>query len=79
MAEQVTEFVSGRLSDRVFSAFDLAFHQGNIDAAGKLFQALEIVLSSQGGPNRPERREDVENIRNVGDRYMELKRQTQAA
>ncbi|MFT5439210.1 MAG: hypothetical protein ACI9MJ_001072 [Alphaproteobacteria bacterium] len=79
MAEQATELVSRRLSDRVISAFDLAFHQGNVDAAGKLYQVLEIVLSSQGGLNRPERREDVENIRNVGDRYLELKRQAQAA
>jgi hypothetical protein len=79
MAEQATELVSRRLSDRVISAFDLAFHQGNVDAAGKLYQVLEIVLNSQGGLNRPERREDVENIRNVGDRYLELKRQAQAA
>jgi hypothetical protein len=79
MAEQATELVSRRLSDRVISAFDLAFHQGNVDAAGKLYQVLETVLNSQGGLNRPERREDVENIRNVGDRYLELKRQAQAA
>jgi hypothetical protein len=79
MAEQPTEIVSRRLSDRVISAFDLAFHQGNVDAAGKLYQVLEIVLSSQGGSGRPERREDVENIRDVGDRYMDLKRQSKAA
>jgi hypothetical protein len=79
MAEQPTEIVSRRLSDRVISAFDLAYDQGNVDAAGKLYQVLEIVLSSQGGAARPERREDVENIRNVGDRFMDLKRQSQAA
>tara|TARA_R110000787_G_scaffold3947_19_gene15410 strand:- start:1143 stop:1382 length:240 start_codon:yes stop_codon:yes gene_type:complete len=79
MGEQPTEIVSRRLSDRVISAFDLAFEQGNIDAAGKLYQALEIVLSSQGGPNRSDRREDVENIRQVGDRYMTLKREAEAA
>lgn len=79
MGEQPTEIVSRRLSDRVISAFDLAFEQGNVDAAGKLYQALEIVLSSQGGPNRSDRREDVENIRQVGDRYMTLKREAEAA
>lgn len=79
MGEQPTEIVSRRLSDRVISAFDLAFEQGNVDAAGKLYQALEIVLSSQGGPNRSDRREDVENIRQVGDRYTTLKREAEAA
>ena len=79
MGEQPTEVISRRLSDRVISAFDLAFEQSNIDAAGKLYQALEIVLSSQGGPNRSDRRQDVENIRKVGDRYLTLKRQAQAA
>ena len=79
MAEQPSQTVSRRLSDRVISAFDLAYTQGNVDAAGKLYQALEIVLSSQGGAGRPERREDVENIRDVGTRYMDLKRQAHAA
>lgn len=79
MSDKPTEFVSRRLSDRIISAFDLAYDQGNLDAAGKLFQALEIVLSSQGGPDRKDRREDVENIRDVGARYMELKHRVQAA
>ncbi len=79
MAEQQTELVSRRLSDRIISAFDLAAEQGNVDAAGKLYQALEIVLSRHGGAASADRREDVENIRKVGDRYLDIKRQAEAA
>jgi len=79
MAEHESELVSRRLSDRIISAFDLAAEQNNVDAAGKLYQALEIVLSHQGDHGNRDRREDVENIRMVGNRYLDLKRADEAA
>lgn len=51
-----------RLSDKILWAFDHAVEQGAIEAAHHLMLALELALTSEGGPDKIDKRRDFEAV-----------------
>ena len=68
-----------RLSDHIVDAFDMACHQGNVDAASGLYQTLEIVLTNQGGPGSVEKRQNIDFIHAAATKLLALKSGQRAA
>jgi len=68
-----------RLSDHIVDAFDMACHQGNVDAANGLYQTLEIVLTNQGGAGSTEKRQNIDFIHAAAAKLMALKNEQRAA
>jgi hypothetical protein len=51
-----------RLSDRILAAFDLACEQGNLPVAEALVRALDLAMTKEGGPTRPDRRSELGSV-----------------
>jgi hypothetical protein len=57
-----------RLSDKILWAFDQAIDQHATGVAGLLMQALELALTSEGGPGKTDRREDLDYVMRAYDK-----------
>jgi hypothetical protein len=51
-----------RLSDKILWAFDQAIEQKATEVAGLLMHALELALTREGGPNKVDKRNDLEYV-----------------
>lgn len=51
-----------RLSDKLLAAFDQACDQKSVVVAELLMQALELTLTQHGGPEKVDKRMDIEII-----------------
>lgn len=67
-----------RLSDKILIAFDQACAEGALQVAEELYRALEVSLSSYGGKDAAEKRDDVAFIVAARDKLDRLKRERAA-
>jgi hypothetical protein len=67
---------SRRLSDRILSAFDLALEQREEVVAEALLRALELALTKEGGPGRPDRRLELGRVTEAYDRLQTLRKRS---
>jgi hypothetical protein len=51
-----------RLSDKILWAFSQAIDQKATDVAGLLMQALELALTREGGPDKIDKRHNMEDV-----------------
>lgn len=51
-----------RLSDKILWAFGQAIDQKASDVAGLLMQALELALTREGGPDKIDKRNDMDEV-----------------
>lgn len=79
MTDNQAPVIKRRLSDHIVSAFDMAYKQGNVDAASSLYQTLEIVLSNQGGANSVDKRRNIDFVHEASAKLMVLKSEQRAA
>jgi hypothetical protein len=61
-----------RLSDRILAAFDLACEQHNLPVAEALIRALDLAMTKEGGPARPDRRTDLGPVAEAYDKLRKL-------
>jgi hypothetical protein len=62
-----------RLSDKILLAFDQACETGALDCAELLLKALELSLTTMGGPGAQDRRLNMEPYMQAFDRLQSLK------
>jgi len=68
-----------RLSDKITDAFFMACDQNDVDAAERLFEVLDFVLTRHAGAGRPDRRIDTEFMRAAAARLDEVRSGHRAA
>jgi len=61
-----------RLSDRILAAFDLACAQRNLPVAEALVRALDLAMTKEGGPARPDRRTELGPVAEAYEKLREL-------
>lgn len=61
-----------RLSDRILAAFDLACAQHNLPVAEALVRALDLAMTKEGGPARPDRRTELGPVAEAYAKLREL-------
>jgi hypothetical protein len=61
-----------RLSDRILAAFDLACEQGNRLVAEALVRALDLAMTKEGGPARPDRRNELGPVAEAYEKLRKL-------
>ncbi len=62
-----------RLSDKIIHAFDQACETNALDCAELLLKALELSLTTMGGPGAVDRRVNMEPYINAFERLQALK------
>jgi hypothetical protein len=62
-----------RLSDKILLAFDQACETGALDCAEILLKALEMALTTMGGPGAVDRRLNMEPYVHAFERLQALK------
>jgi hypothetical protein len=61
-----------RLSDRILAAFDLALEQRNLPVAEALVRALDLAMTKEGGPGRPDRRAELGPVAQAYEKLRKL-------
>ncbi len=62
-----------RLSDRLLSSFELACHQQELEVAELLHRALELVMTSDPGPDGNARRGNADSVIEAYSRLTNLR------
>ncbi len=62
-----------RLSDKILLAFDQACETDSLDCADMMLKALEISLTTMGGPGAVDRRLNMEPYNHAFERLQTLK------
>lgn len=67
-----------RLSDKLLSAFDQACDQKALAIAELVMQALELTLTQHGGPEKFDKRNDVQLVAAAASRLKALQQMMEA-